>query len=168
MKKALLTAAVLASTTAGGLATASVVSAATDTSQSPESSLVDKVASKFGLNKADVQKVFDEDRAARQTERETKAKEALAQAVTDGKLTQAQADKITAKRAEMKTFMESLRDKTASERRAAMEAKRDELQQWAKDNGIDESYLRPMAGRGHGPGGPGGIKSDDSSSVTTQ
>lgn len=166
MKKALLTAAVLAGTMAGGLATASVVSAATDTSQSPESSLVDKVANKFGLNKADVQKVFDEDRSARQTERETKAKEALAQAVTDGKLTQAQADKITAKRAEMKTFMESLRDKTAAERHSAMDAKRDELQQWAKDNGIDESYLRPMGGRGHGPGGPGGTRLDDSS--TTQ
>ena len=84
-------------------------------------------------------------------------KDRLAQAVKDGKLTQAQADKITAKMAEMKTFMESQKDKTKEERKTAMEAKRDELKKWAEDNDIPEGYM-PMGhggpgGRGHGPEG---------------
>lgn len=147
-----MTAAVLAGTTTGALATAGVVRAATDSSQSPESSLVDKISATFNLNKSDVQKVFDEEHAARQAERETREKERLAQLVTDGTITQTQADKITAKRAEMRTYMESLKGKTAEERRAAMESKRTELKQWASDNGIDEQYVMHMGGRGGGSG----------------
>ncbi len=42
-----------------------------------------------------------------------------------------------------------MKDKTDEERKSAMEAKRTELEQWAKDNNIPMQYLR-------GSGGPGG------------
>ena len=120
------------------------------------SSIVDKIASKFNLNKADVQKVFDEEHTARQDEREQKSKDELAALVKAGTLTQAQADKISAKRTEMKADMEknrtAMQSKTEAERRAAMEAKKAELDKWAADNGIDVKYLMPDRG-GRGPGG---------------
>lgn len=79
----------------------------------------------------------------------------LAQAVKDGKLTQDQADKITAKLKELKTQREaerdSMKDKTDEERKTAMEAKKTELEKWAKDNNIPLEYLRSLGG----PGGHG-------------
>lgn len=117
-----------------------------------QSDLVDKLAQKFNLNKSEVQKVFDEERAAHEAERKAKMKERLDQLVKDGKLTQDQANKIVAKFEENKTFRESLKDKSAEERKAAMEQHRTEMEQWAKDNGIDLKYIRPHGG----PGGPRG------------
>jgi hypothetical protein len=116
-------------------------------------SIVEKIASKFNLNKAEVQKVFDEERTVHEAEHQQAMKDRLAQAVKDGKLTQDQADKITAKQAEMKAYMDSLKDKTHEERHMAMESKRTELEQWAKDNNIPTEYLGKMGGRGgHGGG----------------
>ena len=155
MRKALVVSGIVGTVGLAGLASAASVSAATDTSKSgdPMSSLVDKIASKFNLDKSKVQAVFDEDRAAHQAERQQEMKDRLATAVKDGKLTQAQADMITAKQAEMKTFMDSLKGKTGDERHQAMEAKRDELKKWASESNIPQEYLGP-AGHGRGPGGP--------------
>lgn len=121
------------------------------------SSLVDKIAQHFNLNKEDVQKVFDEAKDERQAEHEQKLKDKLDQAVKDGKMTQAQADQIVAKLKELKDFRTSLKDKTPQERHEALKDKRDELRQWAKDNNIPLRYLMPLGGphpdRGHdGPG----------------
>ena len=74
--------------------------------------------------------------------------------MTDGKITQAQADLITAKHAELKTFMESLKDKTAAERMEAMKTKMDELKQWAEDNDIPLQYLHLGMKGPHGKFGP--------------
>lgn len=155
MRKALVISGIVGTVGLAGVASAATVAAATDTTKSGDhmSSLVEEIASKFSLDKTKVQAVFDEQREAHQAEREQETKERLATAVTEGKLTQAQADMITAKQAEMKTFMESLKDKTEDERHAAMDTKRDELKKWAQDNSIPEEYFHP-GGRGHGPSGP--------------
>lgn len=157
MKKSLLIGATVVTLGVGTLVPLAA-HAQTGTSASG-TSIVDKIASKFNLNKADVQKVFDEEHAARETEREQRAADKLAELVKAGTLTQAQADKITAKRAEMKANREankeSFKDMTEAERKAAMDAKKAELDQWAKDNGIDAKYLMPggggRGGFGHGP-----------------
>lgn len=157
MKKTLLVAAT-AATISLGTAVPLVAAADTSTANGDSSSLVNKIASKFNLNKSDVQKVFDEDRAARDAEREQAAKDQLAALVKAGTLTQAQADKITAKRAEMRADMEANRSKfesmTDAERKADMDAKKAALDKWASDNGIDVKYVMPGHGN-HGPGGPG-------------
>ncbi len=59
----------------------------TTTSTNPQSSLIEKLVSKFNLNKDDVQKVFDEDRASHEAEQETQTKTKLDKLVTDGKIT---------------------------------------------------------------------------------
>jgi competence protein ComGC len=141
-----------------GVAHAATSSSATNTD--PMSSLVDAIATKFNLNKNDVQQVFDTQKAQRDADRETKIKAEVAQLVTDGKITQAQADLINEKRAELqkqretdKTSFDSMTD---TERKTAMDKKRTDLESWAKQNNIDTQYLRYAMGGGHGHGGPGG------------
>lgn len=88
-----------------GLAGGAVFATANSTSGTdPMSGLVSAIATKFNLKKDNVQKVFDEQRTQMETQREQEVKDQVAQLVKDGKLTQAQADKINAKRAELDQF----------------------------------------------------------------
>jgi len=134
--------------TIAGAATAIHAASASTTGTN---SLVQMIADKFHLNVSDVQQVFDQNRANEQANRQAKAKEFLDAAVKDGKITQAQEDLITAKQAEIQTFMDSLKDKSAADRKTAMQTEMTQVAQWAKDNGISEKYLHLG-----GPGGPGG------------
>lgn len=156
LKKPLLIAGAIA--TIGAASTAAGVQAATSNS-TKQDSIVDKISQKFNLNKDDVQKVFDEDRAAHETERQAKLEEKLSQAVKDGKITEDQKSKIIAKIAEIKADMEThkdtMKDKTAEERKALMEQKRTEIEAWAEENNIPLEYLMVMHFKGGGPG-PGG------------
>jgi hypothetical protein len=166
IKKPLLIAGVVTSIGAAGLGGSALVSA--DTSASGSNSLVSKIAQKFNLKTADVQAVFDEERTAKEAERQAEVEKTLTQAVTDGKLTQAQKDKIIAKQKELQAAREAERaameGKTDAEREAAREAKkaemdtkRTELTKWATDNSIPTEYLKYVMGHGgKGPGGPGG------------
>lgn len=130
--------------------------------------LVSAIAQRFGLNESDVQAVFDAERAemqtAREEERDTRFSERLTTAVAEGRLTQAQADLITAKRAELEEGRTSLEGLTGEERRTAMQAERAALRQWAEDNGIPmefcmfEGGMRPRGeGERGGPRGMGGF-----------
>lgn len=136
----------------GGFA---VAQAATTTSND---NLATKIAQKFNLKPEDVQKVLDENRAAHEAEHQARLSTNLNQLVTDGKLTTAQKDLILAKQKELATQREAdhtaMESKTQAERKALMDQKRTELEQWAKANNIPTEYLRYVMGghgRGHGP-----------------
>lgn len=166
MKKHLAIAATAATIGIAGLG-AGVAHAATSNSTTkadPMSSLVDAVATKFNLNKADVQQVFDDQKSKMDTERETQVKADVAKLVTDGKITQAQADLINAKREELhkqrEANKESFKSMNETDRKAAMDKQKAELESWAKTNGIDTQYLRYVMGGGRGHGGPGGPRGD--------
>jgi hypothetical protein len=121
-------------------------------------SLVQRIAERFSLNQDEVQVVFDEFKDERQAEHRAKLEERLQKAVDEGKLTTEQRDAILVKMDEMKTFMESLKDKTPEERKEALKQKHAELKQWAEDNNIPEGFrmfFGPHGKPGHrGPGGP--------------
>ena len=125
--------------------------------------LVSAIAKKFNLSEGDVQGVVNEYRtqnqAQRQEEMQQRFTERLNQAVTDGKLTQAQANLIIAKKAELQANNQNLEGKTGQERRVAMQNIMAEIKQWATDNNIPQEFC-PMGfgpGKGmRGPGGPGG------------
>jgi len=156
MRKQLIIAGLATAVGVTGLTSVGVVNAATSTSTSePMSGLVQAIATKFNLNEADVKSVFEEQRTKMESEREAEIAKEVAQLVSDGKITQAQADKINAKRAELKkeraTDRETMGSKTREEMKATMETKRTELEIWAKENGIDTEYLRYVMG-GPGPG----------------
>lgn len=144
-----------------GLSGAGLIHAqTTTTSSNPMSNLVSAIAQKFNLNQSDVQQVFDDQHAQMEAQHQQMFKDHIAQLVTDGKLTQEQADKIVAKQAELQTQREANRaameGKTETERHAAMDAERTALQKWATDNNIPMEYLRFGIGKGpKGHGGPG-------------
>jgi hypothetical protein len=173
MKKHLVIAATAATIGLTGLGVG-VAHAATTTSSAttnPMSSLVDAVATKFNLNKADVQQVFDEQKSKMNAEREQTIKDDIAKLVTDGKITQAQADLINAKREEMQKQHEankaSMQSMTDTERKAAMDKEKTDLEAWAKQNNIDSQYLRYVFGGGHGHG-PGSHHGDKNRIDNTQ
>lgn len=95
--------------------------------------LVDKIATKFNLNKDDVQAVVDEDRSARQAERLADVSKDLQDAVDAGKIT-----------AEQKTLIEN----KMKENQAARETEMTALKEWATSNTIDLKYV--MGGGRHG------------------
>ncbi len=108
-------------------------------------SIVTRIAQRFGLSETDVQKVFEEHRQERHEEHAKIFEERLTQAVTDGKITEQQKQAILGKFKELHeqhtATMESFKDMTPQERRTAMEKKRIELESWAKEQGIDTTYL---------------------------
>lgn len=97
-----------------------------------DGSLVDRVASKFNLNKQDVQAVFDEEKQAHQAERKAERSKDLQSKVDDGTIT-----------ADQKTAIE----KKQEEMHAKREQSRTDLEEWAKQNNIDVKYVM-MGGRG--------------------
>lgn len=123
-----------------------------------------KLAEKFNLNKDDVTKFLEEEHAAHRAEMETQRQQVqqkcLTQAVQEGKITEAQKklieNKITEldkKRTEDKITYQNLSDQ---ERMKLHAEHRAEIQKWAQENGIDESYLMIGAKRGGEKGfGPG-------------
>lgn len=161
-KKILLTSLAVTILSVGVLTSSQVFAQTTD---NPTSSLVQKIADKFGLHKSDVQAVFDQDKSDRKANMEKKSEERLDQAVKDGKITEEQKQLIISKQKELQTTrqtqMQSMQGKSQDEIKAAMEAnkstmeaERKSLEDWAKQNGIDMQYL--MGGFGHGGFGMGG------------
>lgn len=177
MKRHLAAIGAITAISAAGFTGASMVSAASTTdSSNPMSSLVDAMASKFNLDKTQVQAVFDEQKSAMQAEREAEMKTKIAQLVTDGEITQAQADKINTKRAELQkereTNREAMQSMTDAERKAEMESHKTEMDAWFSENDIDTEYRYLLIGvRGHGHGSPGGMRDGEmktTDSLTTE
>ncbi|EKE11256.1 MAG: hypothetical protein ACD_15C00113G0021 [uncultured bacterium] len=137
-----------------------------------QSSIIERMASKFNLNKDEVQKVFDEEREERQKLRQENMEKRLSDAVSRGELTENQKKLILdkkaslrkeaeARREEMQKNRENLGNMTENERKAFVEERqaemkkhREEMETWAKNNGIDIKYLMgPMGERMGGPKG---------------
>lgn len=145
-----------------GLATATGVGiASAATNQNGSDSLVDKLATRFNLNKDEVNQVFEEERAERHAEMQQKMEERLTKAVAEGKLTEEQKQKVLAKQAELqaemeKSFREGLEGKNKEERVQLMQQRHEELQKWADENDIPLKYLGFVVHKmGPGPGGHG-------------
>jgi hypothetical protein len=130
----------------------------------PMGGLISAIASKFDLDSSEVQQVFDEQRAKMRAQSEQDFEDRLDEAVKGGSITSVQAELIKKKRAELEQSRETLKSgmegKTANERRDAMKQEKDDLKQWAADNGIPVRYLMMVGGRGgrSGPGGPNGSR----------
>jgi hypothetical protein len=147
----------------GLIISAGVTYAATSTGKGgPMSNLVNAIAQKFNLNASDVQQVVDETMATEKTQMEAERQQQfsgkISQAVTNGELTQDQADKITAKQKEVQEFMTSLSGKTEDERNTAIKTETESLKQWATDNNIPEQYIQMGFDGKMGRGGPGGTE----------
>lgn len=103
--------------------------------------LVEKIATKFNLNKADVQTVFDGHHQEMMAEHQKRYEARLDQAVKDGKLTEAQKQLVIQKHNELKSNRQEFKDMSPEEMKAAMQKHHEELKQWAEANGIDMQHL---------------------------
>lgn len=155
-KKVMLTGAAVTAITMAGGGAALASADTTSSSTSGQTSIVDKIASKFGLDKSKVQAVFDENRAEHEADATKRVTADLDKLVSSGKITSAQEKLILDKRAELQSQRDANRDsmqsKTPAERKAAMQAERTSLEQWAKDNNIPTQYLHFVFGGPHGMG----------------
>lgn len=152
-----------------GTFNASTAFADTTNTMSPEANrtahitnLVNALAQKFNLNSTEVKTVVDtvmaSEKASMQANHEKNLADRLAKAVTAGKITQAQSALITAKIQETKAFMESMKNKTDAERKAAMTTFKTNIQTWATANNIPKEFIgmggmkgmKGMGGKGHG------------------
>ena len=138
-----------------GSATALVLTGATLThaassTNSGSDTLVSKIASRFNLNKTDVQAVFDQNKQDRMAQYQKDETGRLSQAVTDGKLTSVQRDLIVSKQAELKTKMEALKSEDETTRKADIQKLMTSTKDWATKNNIDLKWIHGgmMGGRG--------------------
>lgn len=110
-------------------------------SSSNKSSLVDKISTTFNLDRAEVQKVFDQDRQERDAKQQAKFESRLNTAIAEGNLTKSQADELKSKVTELKDFRKSLKDMSKAERKQALKSKHDEIKKWLEENNIPEEYI---------------------------
>lgn len=73
--------------------------------------------------------------------KQSKITSKLDRAVEKGKITAEQMAQILAKLEEIRSLRETLKDLPQAERKQAVDAKRDEIKQWARDNGIKLGML---------------------------
>lgn len=155
-KKKIFIASMIATLGVGAFGVSSVF-AAQHGSTNYMSGLVNAIAQKFHLAPSDVQAVVDAQRQQQTDQMKqqvaTRFASSLAQAVKDGKLTQAQADLITAKQAEIQTFEATLQGKTPADRAAATKTEADTLKAWATTNNIPQQYVNFGRGMGFEMGG---------------
>jgi hypothetical protein len=138
-KKSLIAASIATAGAAGILMVGGVAFA-----QTPSNSqgLSQAIASKFNLNKDDVQKVIEQQHAQ-------KTSDHLDKMMENGKITADQKALIAAKQAEIKPRLDAARELTdPAARKAEMQAIRSDMQQWAKDNSIPKGAIAQHGGRG--------------------
>jgi len=98
------------------------------------SPLVEKLIEKFNLNKDEVNNVVNEVKSERQQQMLKFQEERLNQAVADGVITNSQ--------------KQALLDKF-TQRQNKRQQEREEIQNWFKTQGIDQTKLAPYLGFGH-------------------
>jgi hypothetical protein len=121
-------------------------------------SLVDEIAQRFGLKKADVQQVFDQHKTETMQNRQQMMSDKLELLVKDGKLTEDQKVKLQAKLEERKNNMQDFKNLTKDQIKAKMDQEKADFDNWAKENNIDVNALglnfgMGMRGRGMEKGG---------------
>lgn len=103
--------------------------------------LVTQIATRFNLKESDVQDVVNQVRLSRQSEMKMKWEDRLTQAVTEGKITDAQKRSIIAKHTELQSAYASLSGLSDTERKAKVTQIQADLKKWVTDNGLDSQFL---------------------------
>ena len=158
IKKPIIATAALAVVSLAGIGGVSAAYATTNSNSNSGTSIIDKIATKFNLNADEVKAVVDEHRSAHEAERKADHAERLKTAVTNGDITQEQADYITKALAEIQTLKGDTDPREVSDEvREQMKTKMSALRTWAQENDIDMKLIGHGGHRG-GFGGPRGEK----------
>lgn len=128
--------------------------------QDPHQVLIQALAQRFNLNQTDLQQFFKEQREKQMTERLATF---LTQAVSQGRITEAQKTAIIAKAKEVAAKLPEFQSLTQEQRLEKMKQLRTEIEAWATQQGIDKAFVKDILGGmgGHhgapGKGGKGGM-----------
>lgn len=120
----------------------------------PFSDLVDRIAQKFGLDKTQVQSVFDQYRSDKRqqmiTTMQQREKTRLDDLVKNGKITSAQEQAILDEQTALKNkYNPSTGNQlTPEQRKQQFESMQNDIKTWATSQGIDPSYVLPGFGKG--------------------
>ena len=155
ISKSMLAGGIVTTITAASILGVGAVSA----QSSSRDSIVDKIATKFPINRDELQSVFDEQHDEMEAKHEQRQATRLQELVDNGTITADQKTALQAKHEEMEAKRETLKDQnvTREEIHTQMETARTEFETWAKDQGIDLKAIRPEGGMGIGRhGGPRG------------
>lgn len=95
--------------------------------------IVTRLAERFSLKQEDVDEVFEQIRSEHQAEMQKRFEERLTQAVTDGKITEAQKQALLERHQEM-----------LAEREARRLQQREEFEAWAQEQGLSLDTLREI------------------------
>ncbi len=117
-------------------------------------SLISRIAQKFNLNENEVKAVFDEEKTQKEVEMKAQLEKKLNQAVSDGKITEAQRQAIAAKFGTPFTIKFEKGKMTHEQMKTFHEKKQAEMDQWLKDNNLTKETLSEILGHGKG-GFPG-------------
>ncbi len=113
-----------------------------------------KLALRLGIEEGKVQTALDDIHKEHQVEMQARIEEKLTQAVSSGKITEAQKQAILDKHKTLMASKEALReefkDMTPEERKAMMEKEQEEMKAWADENGIDLKEFMPFGHKGMG------------------
>lgn len=122
-----------------------------------ENGLIQRIMEKFGLNKSDVGAVVNQYRAEKQAEMQQKQEQNLNQAVSDGKITEEQKTALQQKMQEWHDNKPDFSQMSKEERETERDSHREEMQNWASEQGINLQDLN------FGPKGMGrhGMDNDD-------
>ena len=141
--------AILAITAISGTTALGIDKASANTNS--DITLVQIIAQKFNLNQNDVQSTVDQYRQEHQAQMGSQFKTKLDQDVAAGKITAAQETLIINKRQELANNraaqMANFKTMTQADRQAALQKNKQDLTDWAKQNGIDVRYLFGGFGR---------------------
>lgn len=128
---------------------ASHIQAVTTTQENKFTSFIHELAQKFNINETELKNFFEDKRSAHMTRMHDNLDTKLDKLVSNGKITAAQKklilDKLTELKNNQKNRAENFNNMTEEQRKAARDAERKDLQDWANKNGIDLQYL--MFGR---------------------
>ncbi|GIW63635.1 MAG: hypothetical protein KatS3mg091_437 [Patescibacteria group bacterium] len=98
--------------------------------------LIDRLAQRFKLNRQEVQQVFDEYRQEKLAKKQKHFQTYLDQAVTDGKITEEQKQKILEKNQEMQQQIQELKNLDWQTKKERMSQIKQDYQNWLKENNI--------------------------------
>jgi len=167
--------AVMGFATLGILGVAGLAVSATSPSSGSGDNLAARLATKFGLNKEDVSKEIDsfrsEERGKRESEVQARIEASLQKKVDDGAITAEQKTAIEvklkevhqARESEHQANMNSGKKLSREEMKLKMDANKNEMDAWLKEQGIniDLKDVLPAHDKGHHISNENKVKEDD-------
>jgi nucleoid DNA-binding protein len=110
-----------------------------------KTSFVAELAQKLGIDQSKVQTAVDQIKTEHTAQVEANFESKLSDLVTQGKLTVVQKQAVLDKMTELKSYISSdaFKNLTPQQKKQALQTKRTDLENWAKQEGIDLSLINP-------------------------